>query len=156
MVKKCHFAVFEELPKWHFFTFACNVLWKCHYMILSKICLRRCPSTYPCLSKRKNEIISKSPRQNQKILFVWALYEFLDGMEHWIKSRYFFGHLKTCTDSVGCASCLQQKRVSNLWVWNFVSLGWLTKSNLPFLRDLSRWSILKNLNWKTSYFRHPK
>ena len=98
----------------------------------------------------------KQPSAESKNIFVWALYEFLDGMEHWIKSRYFFGHLKTCTDSVGCASCLQQKRVSNLWVWNFVSLGWLTKSNLPFLRDLSRWSILKNLNWKTSYFRHPK
>ena len=66
-------------PKWHFSIPAWNlifffsffgempsfeVLWKCHFMILSKICLRLCPSAYPSGWNWINGIISKIPCAN--------------------------------------------------------------------------------------------
>ena len=54
-VKKCHFGNFSKTAKWYFLTlnsFVPNAFdksaMKCHYLTLSKICLRSRPSAFPC------------------------------------------------------------------------------------------------------------
>ena len=55
-----------------------EVLWKCHSVTLSKICLSLRPSAYPSGWKWIDEIISKIPRRNQKNIFVYGFYESLE------------------------------------------------------------------------------
>ena len=67
-----------------------EVLEKCHFMILSKMCLRLRPALSMCLSERINWIISRIPHRISKILFVYGSYEFLAMLEGKMREAPFF------------------------------------------------------------------
>ena len=70
-----------------------EVLWKCHFLTLSKKCLRLRPAPSKCLSERISWIISRIHYKISKILFVLGSYEFLAMLEGKIRKCLFF-HVK--------------------------------------------------------------
>ena len=63
---------------------------RCHFLTLSKKCLRLCPNPSKCLSKRINWIISRIPHRISKILFALGADEFLAVQESKIREAPFF------------------------------------------------------------------
>ena len=67
-----------------------EVLLKCHFLTLSKKCLRLRPALSKFLSEEINRIISTIPHRISKILFVYGSYEFSGMLEGKIREAPFF------------------------------------------------------------------
>ena len=91
--KNSKMALFDPCMEIKFF-FGPNdkfeVLLKCHFLTLSKKCLRLRPAPSKCLFESLDWIISRIPHRIAKILFVYGSYEFLATLEGKIREAPCF------------------------------------------------------------------
>ena len=86
-------ALFDPCMKFEIFggqMTSFELLLKCHFLTLSKKCLRLRPAPSKCLSERINWIISTIPHRISKIIFVHGSYEFLAMLEGKNREAPFF------------------------------------------------------------------